>query len=76
MAPAVVPEDIGLGPCVVPALRAFFFFFFEDDLVGFTTAADWGGPPLRVTLFGGILKDLPPPHSTRDLRNSLICQFA
>ncbi len=44
-----VRSDVGPGFCVVRV-----FFFFEDFLVGFTTAADWGGPPLRVALFWGI----------------------
>ena len=57
MASVFAPEDIGLDRCAVPFLRAFFFFF-EDVSAGFTTAADSGGPPLRVTLFWGILKDL------------------
>jgi hypothetical protein len=28
-----------------------------------------------INSVGMILKDLPPPHSTRVLRESLICQF-
>ena len=43
--------------------------------MGFTTAADCGGPLLRVGLFGGILKDLLPPHSFRVPRKPQIRQL-